>query len=137
MAVALVLAAVVAPMGACSSGSGSDLVGPTWRWTHLTETEPAHQSVVPDPQNYTLTLSDDGTFSARADCNQVHGSYTTNGSSLTLKPGASTLAACGDNSLDTQYVTLLGTVTSYDIKDTDLTMQLGQGAGTMGFAEGS
>ena len=40
---------------------------------------PAHQSAVPDPSSYTITFADDGTFNAKADCNTVNGTYTTDG----------------------------------------------------------
>jgi heat shock protein HslJ len=128
--------ALVLAMAGCSSGSSSsDLVGPSWQWTHLSENQPKHQSVVPDPQNYTLTLADDGTFQAKADCNNVSGTYTTSGSTLTLKPGPSTLAACGPNSLDAQYVSLLHAVSSYSVDGSDLTLQLAADAGDMGFTK--
>jgi heat shock protein HslJ len=51
----------------------------------------------------------DGTLSGAADCNTFTGSYSQeNGFSITL--GAMTMAACGDDSLDTEYLTLLGAV---------------------------
>ena len=45
-------------------------------------------------ENYTVEFKSDGPYSMKADCNQVNGSYTTSGSSLTIQPGASTLVAC-------------------------------------------
>ena len=67
-------------VGACSgsgSGSAAGLTGKTWQWTASTTKVPASQSVVPDPENYTLDFKSDGTFSAKVDCNQLSGTYTT------------------------------------------------------------
>jgi hypothetical protein len=45
----------------------------------------------------------------RADCNNFTGAYSQeNGFSITL--GASKMAFCGEESLDQQYLTLLGSV---------------------------
>ena len=44
--------------------------------------------------NYTITFNDDGTFAAKADCNQVSGTYTIEDNSvLTIVPGPSTSAS--------------------------------------------
>ena len=64
--------------------------------------------VVPDPENYTLTFDTDGTFSGKADCNQVSGGYTTSGSDLTIMPGPTTMMACPEGSLDGQFLEGLG-----------------------------
>ena len=134
--VAVFLMALVAGMAACSSGSsGSDLFGPTWQWHGGSLKQPAHQFVVPDPQNYTITFADDGTFRAKADCNQVSGSYTTSGDSLTIKPGPSTLVACGPDSQGDQFVTLLATVGSFKVDGSDLTMTLLADAGELQFTK--
>ncbi|MCB0233261.1 MAG: META domain-containing protein, partial [Anaerolineae bacterium] len=42
---------------------------------------------VPDPQNYTIAFADDNTLAIKADCNQVAGSYTLDGASLTIQLG--------------------------------------------------
>ena len=141
-------AAVVLPLASCSSSSGSSsggtpspstpaatapLVGTTWLWSHLTETNPMHQSVVPDPNRYTLTLGSDGSYQALADCNQLSGQYTLSGSSLTLHPGPMTLAHCGEHSLSSKYVSLLGSVATYALGSGGLTLKLANGAGEMGF----
>jgi heat shock protein HslJ len=85
-------------------GGSSDLTGTTWQWSASTTTVPASQSVTPDPENYTIEFASDGSFSAKADCNQVSGSYTTSGSTMTIELGASTLVACPDDSLSDLYL---------------------------------
>ena len=52
-----------------------------------------------------MILREDGTFSGKADCSQISGTYE-GAYSVTLGP--STLAACGEDSLDQQYLQLLG-----------------------------
>src|SRR6188474_2823047 len=95
-------------LAACSSSSGSPLTGKTWQWTASTTTVPASQSVVPDPENYTITFNEDGTWSGKADCNQVSGGYSTTGSNLTMTLGPTTLMACPEGSLDGLFLEGLG-----------------------------
>ena len=135
-AMAILAATVVFGLASCS-GVTSGLVGPTWQWTQLTENHPKHQSVVPDPSNYTIEFTVDGHFQAKADCNQVSGSYTASGSSLTLNLGPSTLVACGADSLGDQFTALLHTVSGFSVSGTKLTMTLANDAGEMGFDQGS
>jgi len=48
--------------------------------------------------------------SIKADCNQVGGTYTLDGDKLTITTGPSTLAFCGEASLDQQYLAALASV---------------------------
>ena len=130
-----VVPAMAALLAMTACGSSAKLVGPTWQWNGLTLNNPKHQSAIPDPQNYTLTFKDDDTFQAKADCNQLSGTYTTNGSALKLTHGPMTLVACPTGSLSDQYVTLLGHVDSYSIDGKDLKLQLASDEGEMGFNE--
>ena len=57
-----------------TSVSIDEITNITWQWAELTENDPAAQSLVPDPENYTLTFWDDGSFSFKADCNSGSGS---------------------------------------------------------------
>ncbi len=143
LVVLLVLAvSAVLLVGACSSSSSSSsspsssasgLTGKTWQWTASTTKVPASQSVVPDPENYTITFNADGTFAAKADCNQLAGGYTTTSSGgLTITPGPMTLAACGDASLDELYVAGLGATQGYAISGNELKLTMAEEA-TMTF----
>ena len=130
---AIGLTAVVA---ACSGSSGSSspsaaagaaLTGKTWHLTAITEKVPAFQGVVPTDEqaNYTIEFKSDGTFSAKADCNQLSGTYTTSGTNgLTIVPGPMTMAMCPEGSLSTQYVESLGKAASYAIANDQLTITL-------------
>jgi heat shock protein HslJ len=124
--VTLVMAATLL-LGACASEAGGTLTGQTWEAISITTQTPAFQGVVPveGRANYTITFNEDGTFSAKADCNQVAGTYTTrDGGVLTIVPGPSTLAACGDASLGDEYVAALAQAGSYTIAGDQLTITL-------------
>jgi len=131
---ALVVSAMLA--GACQSSGGSGLTGKTWQWTGSTTKVPASQSVVPDPENYTITFNTDGTFAAKADCNQVSGGYTTSGSALTITPGPTTLMACPEGSMDSLFLEGLGKAASFTISGSDLTIT-DSDEGTMQFVAAS
>jgi heat shock protein HslJ len=125
IALAVGIAAILA---ACSGGSS--LTGKTWQLTAITEKVPAFQGVVPaaDQANYTIEFKSDGTFNAKADCNQTSGTYTTTGSGgLTIVPGPTTLAACPEGSLSSQYIAALGNSASYAIASSQLTITLTDG----------
>jgi heat shock protein HslJ len=129
---ALAIAATVI-VSACSSGSS--LTGKTWQLTVITEKVPAFQGVVPVAQqaNYTVEFKTDLSLAAKADCNQVTGTYTTTSSGgLTITLGASTMAACPEGSLSDRYIAGLGNAASYAIANSQLTITLKDG-GTLVF----
>lgn len=120
--IALLLASFLA---ACNV-VGNGLTGPTWRVTAVTTTVPAWQGVVPaaDQLRYTITFANDGTAAIKADCNQVTATYTTTpGGSITIVPGASTMAMCPEGSMGPQFVEALSTVTSYNVNGNELTLR--------------
>ena len=132
LAVPLVIAAMLLVAGCDLIGGGSGgLTGKTWQWTASTTTAPASQSVVPDPENYTLEFMDDGTFAAKADCNQVAGTYSNpGGGALTITPGPSTLVACPEGSAGDIYVAGLAATTAYAITDGQLVLTTTDGTMT-------
>jgi heat shock protein HslJ len=111
----------------------ADIIDITWQWTELIEAEPASQSLVPDPENYTLVLRSDGTYQVQADCNLSSGSYTLEGNRLTLLPGPTTLAECEPDSLYDLYLTTLGNVESLSVEDGRLILRLRDNTGRMAF----
>ena len=63
--ITLLLAASIA-MTACGGPATSETITDiSWQWAALAETEPASQSLVPTPENYTLTLGSDGELRMR------------------------------------------------------------------------
>ena len=130
--------AAVASAAPPASSAATDLVGVEWQLSAITETAPAFQGVVPaaDQPNYTIAFSEDGTFSAKADCNQTSGTYETgDGNSLTIMLGATTMAMCPEGSLGDLYVFGLGNAASYEVTETGLTITLEDG-GTLQFVKG-
>ncbi|HJR96935.1 MAG TPA: META domain-containing protein [Actinomycetota bacterium] len=119
-------------LAACDGGT-SGLAGPTWRWTTLTENAPLVRSDVADPSRYTLTLREDGSFQAVADCNTVNGTFETSDDEITLSMGASTLAACPEGSRSDEYINLLRSVSSYNVDGDHLSLYLSNAAGRLAF----
>ncbi len=112
-----------------------DIVGVTWHWQAFKDQAEENDIDVPNPENYTLTLMPDGTASIKADCNMVSWTYTLEGGSLTFNTlGPSTLAFCGEESLDQQYLGLLGNTATYVTNEGDLILNLIADAGNMIFS---
>ena len=121
------------PEPVLESISQEELVGETWQWISLVETMPAAQSVVPDPENYTLTFNEDSTLSIKADCNVTMGSYQLSGDQLTISLGPTTLAECGPESSYNQFLTLLGQAAGVGTAYGNLVITLAEDAGQMAF----
>jgi len=107
---------LISMAGCMSTGEGK---GPAaiplkdieWQWVEAVEQEDGKITTVPNPAKYTLVFLGDGTFRGKADCNLIGGSYvSTEGFKIT--PGPSTMAYCGENSLDQKYLAGLGLVTA-------------------------
>lgn len=104
------------------SASG-ELVGPTWQWVQSVY-EGDMIVASNDPTRYTITFLEDGTIQAQLDCNTGFGSYTLDGSNLTIGPIGSTRMACPDDSLDSTFIEDLEAVASYAIADGNLHLTL-------------
>lgn len=115
----------------------STLTNTEWHWSTLAESDPAAQSVVPNPDQYTVTFQDDGSVLIQADCNNGSGTYTraVDSDALTIEIGPLTQAFCGEESLDTQFLALLAEVGAFAQDGDQLALQT-TGDATMGFADG-
>jgi amidase len=113
----------------------ADLTSNVWSW--LSFTNPVESFEVDKPADYLLTFDDDGTLDIKADCNNASGSYTTDGSSLTIQIGPMTMAACPTESRSDQFVQLLGGAANYFFEDGKLYIDLMADGGTMVFAPAS
>jgi len=93
-----------------SSGSASSSIqNINWQWSSLMDQ--GTPSNIPNPADYTIMFNSDGTLTGKADCNTFSGTYSqTNGFKITIS--TSTMAICGDASLDLMYTSLLGNVAS-------------------------
>lgn len=115
----------------------NDIANIVWQWEQFQDTADVNNITVSDPSQYTLTLRQDGTAQIQADCNQVQWSYVAEGSSLRFNTlGPSTLAACGDDSLDQEYLNKLGTTATFVMSNGKLVLNLVADAGNMIFANG-
>lgn len=123
--------AVMAVLSACAPAAMTDIKDITWKWTNLNGSE----TVVSNPEQYTITFGTDGNYNLRNDCNVGNGAYTMSGSSLTIQPGASTLAYCGDASLDQLFISSLASVESFKIENGKLMLTLAGNAGVMQFSK--
>jgi heat shock protein HslJ len=137
LTIGLMILLVVA-LAACrrQSEEAASIVGPTWQWEFYQDMADENNITVPDPENYTLTLNDDGTASIKADCNQVSWTYESDESSLTFNTlGPSTLAFCGEESLDSVYLERLGATATYVLSDGKLFLNLQFDSGNMEFGQ--
>jgi heat shock protein HslJ len=101
------LALLVACAPAATPAPSNSITGIVWQWT--TVTDQGKTTTVPNPENYTIIFNTDGTLNGKADCNTFNGVYSQQ-NGFTIKLGASTMAYCGDASLDLQYTQLLSNV---------------------------
>jgi len=114
-----------------------EIVGTTWQWQEFQDSadgDEANHISVGDPAKYTLTLKAGNKVEILADCNQVSWQYSLAGSRLTFDSiGPSTLAACGEASLDQPYLKHLGHTATYVFADGKLHLNLKADAGNMVF----
>jgi heat shock protein HslJ len=108
------------------------LTSTPWEW--VSTSDPA-QGVVPvnDPSRYVILFNDDGAAYIKADCNNVQATYTTDGSSISILPGPSTMVACPSDSMDVQFMQQLSAAAIYFIDGGNLYMDLPADSGTMRF----
>lgn len=100
--------------GCLSTGEGKGpaaipLTDIEWQWVEAVEQDDGQITTVPNPEKYTLVFRGDGTYQGLADCNRIAGSYA-QAEGFKLVPGPSTMAYCGEQSLDHKYLKLLGLV---------------------------
>jgi len=107
----------------------------SWEWEKF-ESADDSEIIVDDPTTYTLVLKTDGSVNIKADCNSVLGTYTMEDSSLSIVLGPTTLAFCGEDSLDTQYLSSLESVATYVLDDGKLYLNLQYDSGNMVFRNG-
>ena len=117
-----------APVPTQASASPTLTTNP-WQWVGFTS--PVEQFKLDQPGNYLVTFQEDGTVAIKADCNNAGGSYTADDSSLEIKLGPMTTAACPPDSRGDQFVKLLGSAAKYFFADGKLFIDLMADGGTM------
>ncbi len=108
-----------------------DITGRTWRLSEFTLVTPSVQGTVPPEKRdaYTIEFRADQTFTARADCNTLRGTYSTGdatptGASISLSPGPATIIACEEGSYGDLYLTGLENVSALTLEAGRLTLAL-------------
>ncbi|MBX3060570.1 MAG: YbaY family lipoprotein [Anaerolineae bacterium] len=128
---------MVVPVGggaetSMSGGLPPELLGQPWQWASFSD--PAVGPVeIADPENYRLQFAADGTVLIQADCNSGSGIYSADGASISIIVGPMTRAFCGEDSLDTRFLTNLGAVVIWFTQEDDLYFDLKFDSGTMRF----
>jgi heat shock protein HslJ len=105
----------------------------TWQWESTMT--PVERISVPDPQRYTVLLTEDGKLQARFDCNRGGGNYEISEGRLSFGPLVSTRMACPPDSLDGPFMRDLQRVVSFFIQDGCLYLELPADRGTMRFRQ--
>lgn len=129
---------MVVPVGGgaeTSAGAGlpPELLGQPWQWVSFSD--PAVGPVeIPNPEQYRLQFEADGTILIQADCNSGSGIYSVDGASISIIVGPMTRAFCGEESLDTRFLTNLGAAVIWFTQEGDLFFDLKFDSGTMRFA---
>jgi heat shock protein HslJ len=96
----------VEPVSTLGSITQEELVGANWQWVGGRDASTATYQVA-NPENYTLTFSDDGSVFIVADCNTSRGTYTLDGETLGITLGATTRVACEPGSMSDQFLSQL------------------------------
>ncbi len=104
----------------------------TWYWQGTNLTNGA-QVLVANPSGYSIRFLSDGTLEGQADCNTFSGGYTIAENNLTIQLGPSTLVACPEGSLGSDYLQQLSQVAGYTLQGESLSLDLAADAGMMIF----
>jgi len=107
--------ATFANLGPPSETDDDPLLNTVWQWDSHTHPTGSGDLFLQDPEAYTLTFHPDGTYNVTADCNVGRGQFTREGRTLTLEPGAMTLAACPPESSGDAFVDYLQRVQFYRV----------------------
>ncbi len=124
-----------------TSGTGASaepaLTGVVWQW--IAFSDPLSKLTVDDPTQYTVEFRNDGSVSAKADCNQGNGSYTSENAgkgssgSIDIEIMAMTRAMCPPESLSDKFVQYLNEAVIYFFDGENLYLDLPADSGTMSF----
>ncbi|MEZ4640517.1 MAG: META domain-containing protein [Caldilineaceae bacterium] len=114
-----------------ADGTASITANP-WQW--IAYSGPVEQFDVETPQRFVLAFGEDNTLAVLADCNRASGSYTADGSAVTVEIGPMTRAMCPPDSRSDQFVRLLGGAAIYFFDGDNLLIDLFADGGTLTFA---
>lgn len=133
--VTLLAACQVAPQPPAGRVTFAGLAGTHWRLVEFQSMDDAQGRRKPeDPAKYTITLHNDGSFTARLDCNRATGPWRSDAGAaprgpLSIGPVAATRALCPEPSMGEFLARNLAYVRSYTVAGTQLHMALMADAG--------
>lgn len=131
----LLLGAVFILVGCSTEGEPWQNV--VWEWLRVVEISTEDSFEVDSPGNYSIVFRPDGSYSGMADCNVMGGTYEwDSGGKIMITPGPTTLAYCGEQSVDYEYVYMLSRVESWKLEDDWLILVTADGAEQMEFRNG-
>lgn len=122
----------VEPVSTVSRSAEGSIVGVTWEWVESVYGNDTSITVT-NPSSYTLTLQPDGTAALQVDCNRGGGSYTLDGSLLTLDVAVLTRVACPEGTLSNEFIRDLNGAATFVMDGEDLIINLFADAGNMRF----
>lgn len=120
------------PASSATRSAVDSIVGVTWEWVESAYSD-GTTVTVDDPSSYTLLLQPDGTVVLQVDCNRGGGSYTLDGSQLTLDVAVMTRVACPEGTLSEVFMRDLSGAATYVMDGEDLVINLFADAGNMRF----
>ncbi len=110
------------------------LVGTLWKLQQIQFSD-GTLLVADQPEHYTAEFLDDGTLLVRADCNRGRADFTTTSDrTLQVSPIATTMAACPEGSIGSEFVQALGNSGIYFFQDGNLFVDLAFDSGTIQFS---
>ena len=115
----LMMIAVTLGFSGCKSNSGdkAQLTANEWQLKEMTTTK--GKTTLPQ-RVPTLVLTDTNTMYGFSGCNRFFGRYSTEGNTIKLEPGGSTMMACPDLQFEHEYIQTLAAMTSYSIENKEL-----------------
>ena len=111
------------------------IVGVPWEWVESVYNNDTSITVTV-PSSYTMTLLPDGSVDLQVDCNLGGGTYTLDGSQLTLEVDVMTRVACPEGTLSEVFIRDLNGAATYVMDGEDLIINLFADAGNMRFQPG-
>lgn len=109
------------------------LVGTVWELQQIQFNDDT-LLVADPPSNYTLEFSEAGEVFVQADCNRAAGAFTLEDGMITITLGPTTLAACPEGSIDTEFIRSLNNANILFFQGDDLFIDLAYDSGTMQFS---
>ena len=115
--------------GASESASADALIGTPWQMTAIVGNDGAMLPAVPDAA--ATAMFQNSEFGGNDGCNDLFGTYSLDGASLSITVTGGTLMACQSEAINEQgrlYLDNLGHVAGYNIQDSTLTLTGADGA---------